>query len=109
MKGPPPEHAAGLKLIAGARTRGQAHVGRRGRGDLAAALGSSKRARRGVDYRNPRNWGTVYFGGLRSWAVVEVAHEHGLAVHVDGARLANAAVSLQTSMGCFDHRNSGWT
>ena len=42
--------------------------------------------------------GTLYsledFRGL-----VEVAHRHGMLVHVDGARLANAAVALGVSLG----------
>lgn len=42
-------------------------------------------------------WGTVY-GVEETRALVEFAHRHGLVVHVDGARLANAAASLGASL-----------
>ena len=43
-------------------------------------------------------WGTVYAPEeLR--ALANVAHQHGLWLHVDGARLANAAVALDVPLG----------
>ena len=45
-------------------------------------------------------WGTVYQpDDLR--ALASVAHRHGMWLHVDGARLANAAVALDVSLGTF--------
>lgn len=63
-------------------------------------------AERGVHQSRPRvlsitqatEWGTVY----RPEAMVELAdlaHEHGLLVHVDGARLPNAAAALDVPLG----------
>ncbi len=44
--------------------------------------------------------GTVYSPDeLR--ALADVAHDHGLLLHVDGARLANAAASLDVSLGAL--------
>jgi threonine aldolase len=43
-------------------------------------------------------WGTVY-AAEEVRALADLAHEHGLLLHVDGARLANAAVSLGLTLG----------
>jgi threonine aldolase len=42
-------------------------------------------------------WGTVYTA-QETRALADLAHEHGLLLHVDGARLANAAAHLDTSL-----------
>lgn len=55
-------------------------------------------ATRAVTVENTHNW-----SGGRCWtesqthAVVEHVHEHGVAVHVDGARIFNAAAALDTT------------
>ncbi len=50
-----------------------------------------------VSVTQSTEYGTVYSAAELS-AVVGTAHAHGLRVHVDGARLANAAVSLGCSL-----------
>ncbi|MCB9679927.1 MAG: threonine aldolase [Alphaproteobacteria bacterium] len=45
-------------------------------------------------------WGTVYTPAEVA-ALAEVAHAHGMLLHVDGARLANAAVALDTSLAAL--------
>jgi threonine aldolase len=53
---------------------------------------------RAVSISQPTELGTVYTPGeLR--ALAGAAHEHGLLLHVDGARLANAAAALGTGLG----------
>ncbi|WP_432824964.1 threonine aldolase family protein [Dactylosporangium sp. CA-092794] len=53
---------------------------------------------RAVSIAQPTELGTVYsLAELR--AIADAAHRHGLLLHVDGARLANAAVALDTSLG----------
>lgn len=47
-------------------------------------------------HRMGRPLGPEYVSGLADWA-----HDAGLAVHVDGARIANAAVAAQTSIGAL--------
>ncbi|MGH9379073.1 MAG: threonine aldolase family protein [Thermoanaerobaculia bacterium] len=60
---------------------------------------------RGVHHARPRvvsvaqatEWGTVYsFDELA--ALADMAHRHGLLLHVDGARLSNAAAALDLSL-----------
>ncbi|MFG2041129.1 threonine aldolase family protein [Dactylosporangium sp. NPDC048998] len=52
---------------------------------------------RAVSISQPTELGTVYTAAeLR--AVADAAHEHGLLLHVDGARLANAAAALGTGL-----------
>jgi threonine aldolase len=92
-----PEHMGGLKLITVTTADGKltpAHVtAQLGRlGDQHAAQP------RVVSVAQSTELGTVYTPPeLRSLA--EAAHEHGLLLHVDGARLANAAASLGTGLG----------
>ncbi|MDP2300312.1 MAG: beta-eliminating lyase-related protein, partial [Actinomycetota bacterium] len=50
-----------------------------------------------VSVTQSTEYGTVYSAAELS-AVVGTAHAHGLRVHVDGARLANAAASLGCSL-----------
>lgn len=65
--------------------------------DLAPVLARGH----GVHYPKPgalsltqsTEWGTVYTPGEVA-ALAEVAHRHGMAVHMDGARFANAAAAL---------------
>jgi len=67
-----------------------------------AAVERVLRRDRGVHFQKPgalsltqsTEWGTLYtVAEIR--ALSTLAHQHGLAVHMDGARLANAAAALQ--------------
>src|SRR4051794_9699750 len=91
-----PEHVGGLKLMTAATQDGKlapehvvAQLGRLG--DQHAAQP------RVVSVANSTELGTVHTAEeLR--ALADTAHEHGLLLHVDGARLANAAVALGTGL-----------
>lgn len=53
-----------------------------------------------ISVAQPTEWGTLYsLDELR--ALSALAHEHQMLFHVDGARLANAAVALDVPIGCF--------
>jgi threonine aldolase len=53
---------------------------------------------RAISVAQPTEWGTVYTEAeLR--ALADLAHEHDMIFHVDGARLANAAVALGVPLG----------
>jgi threonine aldolase len=92
-----PERVAGLKLLPIDTPDGK----------LTPELVSSRLVRFGDEHAvQPRvvsitqstELGTVYaLDEVR--ALAEQAHEHGLFLHVDGARLANAAVALDVSLG----------
>jgi threonine aldolase len=48
---------------------------------------------RAISVAQPTEWGTLYTAGeLR--ALADLAHRHGMVLHVDGARLTNAAAAL---------------
>jgi threonine aldolase len=91
-----PEHLGGLKLLAVPTADGKlvpqdvtAHLTRAG--DQHAVQP------RVVSVGQSTELGTVYSPGeLR--ALADVTHAHGLLLHVDGARLANAAASLGTDL-----------
>ena len=51
-----------------------------------------------VSVANATELGTVY-GVPELRALADAAHAHGLLLHVDGARLANAAVALDVTLG----------
>lgn len=52
---------------------------------------------RAISITQPTELGTVYrIEEIR--ALADLAHEHGMFLHIDGARLANAAVALQCPM-----------
>jgi threonine aldolase len=92
-----PEQMGGLKLIAVATPDGKLappHVTAQ-----LARVGDQHAAQpRVVSVAQSTELGTVYtVAELR--ALAETAHEHGLLLHVDGARLANAAASLGTGLG----------
>ncbi|HEY2617635.1 MAG TPA: threonine aldolase family protein [Acetobacteraceae bacterium] len=74
--------------------------GERGRFDAAAVRGSLRERRRNIPtQRLLAVEQTANTGGGSVWpldqlnAVLDVAHEHGLATHMDGARLMNAVVA----------------
>src|SRR4051794_14883820 len=92
-----PEHLGGLKLMTVATADGKltpdqvvAQLGRLG--DQHAAQP------RVVSVANSTELGTVYTT-QELQALADAAHGHGLLLHVDGARLANAAVALDTGLG----------
>src|SRR3954447_13496045 len=92
-----PEQMGGVKLMAVETSDGKLTPG-----DVAARvgrLGDQHAAQpRVVSVANSTELGTVYSAAeLR--ALADVAHEHGLLLHVDGARLANAAVALGVGLG----------
>jgi threonine aldolase len=91
-----PEHVAGVKLLPVVTTDGKLRPA-----DLPPLLG-----RRGdphavqphvVSIANASELGTVYTVA-ETRALAEAAHEHGMLLHVDGARLANAAAGHAASL-----------
>lgn len=99
-----PEHA-GLKLISADVESGLPAV----EGKLtpehvravAAGLGDQHAAQPAtLSIANPTEVGTVYTPHELA-AITAAAHESGMTVHVDGARLANAAAYLDISLGAL--------
>lgn len=91
------ECAAAERFIGGKLVAVEHDYGRVTPETLAAHVGPT----RGVHHARPRvvsitqptEWGTLYtLGEMR--ALADFAHDHGLLLHVDGARLANAAAAL---------------
>src|SRR3954447_16964961 len=92
-----PERLAGVKLLTVPTADGKLRPG-----DLGALLGRVGDEHaiqpRVVSIANATELGTVYaLDELR--ALADAAHASGLLLHVDGARLANAAVALGASLG----------
>lgn len=55
---------------------------------------------RAISVAQPTEWGTLYsLDELR--ALADLAHEHDMVLHVDGARLCNAAAALDVPLGAF--------
>jgi threonine aldolase len=98
-EGGAPEQLAGLKLVdqpaAGARLVPDQIE------EFAGVLGGKHWAQPSVvSLTQPTEWGVVYsIDELR--ALCETAHRHGLLVHMDGARLYNAAVTLGVGLGAI--------
>jgi threonine aldolase len=92
-----PEHLGGLKLVTVPTSDGKLT-----RADVVARLGRLGDQHavqpRVVSVAQSTELGTVY-GVDELRALGEVAHEHGLLLHVDGARLANAAAGLGVGLG----------
>jgi threonine aldolase len=92
-----PEQLAGVKLLTVSTEHGKLTVD-----DLARWedwRGDEHRAQpRIVSLTQATELGTVYTVG-ETRALADAAHELGMLVHVDGARLANAAASLGESLG----------
>ncbi|MBE1537337.1 threonine aldolase family protein [Actinomadura algeriensis] len=91
-----PERIAGIKLVTASAPDGKltpAAVER-----LAVGFGSVQRAQpAAVSISQSTELGTVYTPDEVA-AIAAAAHERGLGVHMDGARLANAAASLGVPM-----------
>src|SRR4051794_16645311 len=91
-----PERLAGVKLLTVPAAGGKLHPG-----DLGGLLGRVGDEHAGqprvVSIANATELGTVY-GVEEVRALADAAHASGLLLHVDGARLANAAVGLGASL-----------
>jgi len=92
-----PEAVAGLKLLTVPAPDGKLSVD-----TLAEVLAARPTDEHSVSARvlsitQSTELGTVY-SSAEFGALVELAHAHGLLVHVDGARLANAAAALGVSL-----------
>lgn len=55
---------------------------------------------RAISVAQPTEWGTVYRPEELA-ALAELAHVHGMVLHVDGARLTNAAAALELPLSAF--------
>lgn len=53
-----------------------------------------------ISVAQPTEWGTVYTPEELT-KLAELAHDHGMVLHVDGARLANAAAALDLPLRAF--------
>jgi threonine aldolase len=90
------ERMAGLKLIAVATADGKLRPGDLP-GLLARAGDEHAVQPRLISIANATELGTVYTIA-ETCALADAAHARGLLLHVDGARLANAAVALDASL-----------
>lgn len=93
------ERIAGCKTIAIATPDGKLRPA-----DLAPHVGKGRDAHhvqpRVVSISQATEYGSVY-GDEELRSLCAFAHEHGLIVHVDGARISNAAVALNSDLrGC---------
>ncbi|MDQ3572418.1 MAG: beta-eliminating lyase-related protein [Actinomycetota bacterium] len=92
-----PERIAGAKLYTVAAREGKLRAGDLDRWE--SRRGDDHHAQqRVVSITQATELGTVYSAEETS-AIAERAHELGMLLHVDGARLANAAASLDVSLG----------
>lgn len=92
-----PERMAGVKLVTVPTADGKLHPGHLA--PLLTRVGDEHASQpRMVSIANATELGTLYeLDELR--ALADAAHAHDLLVHVDGARLANAAVALGVGLG----------
>jgi threonine aldolase len=94
-----PEHAAGLKLIPIDTADGKLHPA-----DIAAAaadLGNQHHAQpTTVSIADVTERGTLYTADELA-ALADAAHAHGMLLHLDGSRLANAAAALDVSLSAL--------
>ncbi|WP_242906975.1 threonine aldolase family protein [Actinomadura terrae] len=94
-----PEKIAGLKLLTAPTPDGRLTPELVER--YATGFGNIQRAQpAAVSISQSTELGTVYTAGQVA-DVAAAAHERGLLVHMDGARIANAAASLDLPMGVF--------
>ncbi len=94
-----PERVGGLKLLTAATSDGRLTPG-----DVASRLGGrddEHRAQPGVvSITQTTELGTCYTPDQIA-AICDLAHAEGLRVHMDGARIANAAASLRLPLRAF--------
>jgi threonine aldolase len=94
-----PERLAGIKLLTVTAENGKLTPDDVRRWE--ASRGDEHQVQpRVVSITQATELGTVYTVGETS-AIVSTAHELGMHVHIDGARLANAAVSLDATLGAI--------
>ncbi len=98
-EGAAPEHVSGIKILGVDSADGKLTAD-----DVAAAvgdLGDEQRAQpAAVSITQVTELGTLYtVDEIRS--ICEVAHAHGMTVHVDGSRLWNAAAALDIEFRAF--------
>ncbi|TDJ64210.1 MAG: aminotransferase class V-fold PLP-dependent enzyme [Proteobacteria bacterium] len=71
---------------------------------VAATMGENRgvhhAAPKVISITQPTEWGTIY-RPAEIQALADYAHTHGLLLHVDGARLANAAAALDSSLAAI--------
>jgi threonine aldolase len=91
-----PERMAGVKLLTVATDDGKLYPGQL-EGLLARQGDPHAPQVRVVSIANTTELGTVY-SVAETRALADAAHAHGLLLHVDGSRLANAAVALGASL-----------
>jgi threonine aldolase len=92
-----PERIAGVKLLPVATPHGKLSPDLV-RSQLGRAGDEHAAQPRVVSISQASECGTVY-GPDEIGALADLAHENGMLLHLDGARLANAAVRLETTMG----------
>ena len=91
-----PEQLAGVKLLTVATEHGKLDAADVGRWD--AIRGDEHHVQpRVVSITQSTELGTLYEPG-EVRAIADAAHERGMLLHIDGARLANAAVALETTL-----------
>ena len=94
-----PEKHVGCKLLPIATTDGK--IDRDGIMSRLDGIGNDHAAQPGaVSITQATEYGTVYSPN-EIQLISAFAHEHGMRVHMDGARLANAAASLGVSLGAI--------
>ncbi len=94
-----PERIAGAKLYTVAASAGKLTAGDLGRWE--ARRGDEHHAQqRVVSITQATELGTVYTPD-ETRSIADRAHELGMLIHVDGARIANAAASLDTSLAAL--------
>lgn len=94
-----PEHFLGARLVPVEAPKGRL-TPERVRRHLEAERGVHQSRPRVLSITQATEWGTVYRPEQMA-ELAGLAHEHGLLLHVDGARLANAAAALGVSLGAI--------
>ena len=96
MNAPAPEKFLGGKLVPV-----PSEFGKISPAAVAASMGEDRgvhhAAPKVISITQPTEWGTVY-RPEEMQALADFAHERAMFLHVDGARLANAAAALETSL-----------
>ncbi len=95
------ECAAPEKFIGGKLIPVPSEFGKISPTSVAASIGEDRgvhhTAPKVISITQPTEWGTVY-RPKEMQTLAEFAHERGMFLHVDGARLSNAAAALETSL-----------
>ena len=94
-----PEHFLGARLVPVEAPKGRL-TPERVRRHLEAERGVHQPRPRVLAITQATEWGTVYRPEQMA-ELARLAHEHGLLLHVDGARLTNAAAALGVSLGAI--------